>query len=57
MDYSKTPQKHMTNQKPKIVIEELNWAVKIQDLYFSTLVEIILNSLQCLLLAPSLVSS
>ena len=43
MNYSKTPQKHMTNQKINKSNWEVkvNWLAKMQDLYFSTLVEII----------------
>ena len=42
MDYSKTPQKYVTNQKTnKSNLEvKVNWLVKMQDLYFSTLVEV-----------------
>ena len=43
MDYSKTPQKHITNQKPIKVFGKLkkNWLAKMQDLYVSTSEEII----------------
>jgi len=43
MDYSKIPQKHITNKKTnKSNLEvRINWLVKMQDLYFSTLVETI----------------
>ena len=42
MDYSKTPQKHTTNKTNKSNWEvKVNWLAKMQDLYFSTLVEII----------------
>ena len=43
MDYLKTPQKHMTNQKPKKSNWEVkvNWLLKMHDLYVSNLEEII----------------
>ena len=43
MDYLKTPQKHMNNQKTKKSDWEVqvNWLAKMHDLYVSTLEEMI----------------